>query len=91
MDTVRRSTNGIAWIKSPTSSVCFSWFHGAVGIRKIVVNGSGYPNLAKVEAVPASSGRHCRATQERTGHGSQRLHFSLGRFSALVQASSSLQ
>ena len=48
MDTVRRLINGIAGIRSPTSSVCFNLVHSAVGIRQDPLLRLGIPNLAEL-------------------------------------------
>ena len=64
MDTVQRSTNGVAWIKSPTSSVCFSRFTARLASERSLTTARD-TEPRRVDAVPASSGRHWRATQDR--------------------------
>ena len=64
MDTVRRLTNGIALIRSPTSSVCFNRFTARLASERSFTTARDTEPY-RVEAVPASSGRHCRAIQDR--------------------------
>ena len=62
MDTLRRLTNGIARIRSPTSCVCFNQFTARLASERSFTTARD-SEPCRVEAVPASSSRHCRASK----------------------------
>ena len=62
MDTVRKLTNGNECIGNPTSSVRLSGFIARLASEKSFITVRD-TEPCRVEAVLASSGRHCRATQ----------------------------
>ena len=62
MDTVRRLTNGTARTRSLTSSVCFKRFTARLASERSFTTARD-TEPCRVEAVPASSGRHFRKSK----------------------------
>ena len=83
MDTIRRSINGIAKMRSPTFSVCFSRFTAQFASEmSLTTTLDNEP--CSVEAVPASSGRHCCATRDKDPATARSIFASSSEASALL-------